>query len=233
MLQELNKAHADLKFNDIDHSYYVGNNQLIPVTSLIKNFYQEFDRSIAKSIAKKRGITEEQLLAEWDKTRDDAISYGHATHSFGEEYGKSFFDDQKPIPKTPEQQAIVKFFKELPPKYLPVGFEQRMYSRKYNYAGTADLILFDGKKGFVIVDYKTGKDLYKNYNGQMMLFPFNYMLDTPFNHYQLQLSLYQIMMEECNYLITERWVIWLKPNGNYEKKLTNNFVPILKKHLAA
>jgi hypothetical protein len=108
-----------------------------------------------------------------------------------------------------------------------------MYSKKYGYAGTADIILFDGKKGFVIVDYKTGKDLYKNYMGQMMLPPFQYMLDNPFNHYQLQLSLYQIPLEECGYFVSERWVIWLKSDSTYQKLPTHDFTSMLRQSLAA
>jgi hypothetical protein len=64
-----------------------------------------------------------------------------------------------------------------------------------------------------------------------MLAPFEDMLDMPYNHYQLQLSLYQILLEEQGYEVEANVLIWLLPNGNYQQYKTKNFTNILKEQL--
>lgn len=225
----------NLIVNEDLHTYHLGDKNLIPVTTLIKDFAQEFDsQTISARVAKKRGVSQQEVLDEWDRIKIDAQDFGHQVHKFGERYGRFILSgENKPIVTCPEEKALAKFFTDLHPRFLPVTFEQKMYSVKYGYAGTTDIIFYDGKKGFVICDYKTGKDIHRNYYGQMMLPPFQYLLDTPFNHYQLQLSLYQIPLEENGLFVSERWVVWVKPDGTYQKLNTNDFSVMLRQHIAA
>lgn len=81
------------------------------------------------------------------------------------------------------------------------------------------------------VTHNTNQDLFKNYKGKKLLAPFNDLDDSPFNKYQLQLSLYQILFEQVGYKIKDRALIWIKPNGNYEIFPTKDYRDKLKTYL--
>ena len=74
-----------------------------------------------------------------------------------------------------------------------------MYHKEYLFGGTLDLLLYDTiQEGYIIGDYKTNKDLFKNYRGQTLKDEFSFLLQNSFNIYQLQLSLYQILLEQLS-----------------------------------
>ena len=84
-------------------------------------------------------------------------------------------------------------------------------------AGTADIILYNKQTNkFIIADYKTNKDLFKNFKGKKLKAPFNNLLDSPFDKYNIQLSMYQILFELTGYEVENRFIIWLKPDAEYE-----------------
>lgn len=83
----------------------------------------------------------------------------------------------------------------------------------------------------MIVTHNTNEDIFKNFNSNLMYPPFHYMLDMPYNHYQLQLSLYQVILEECGYEVEDRVIIWLKSDGNYQTYYTKDFRKLLKEYL--
>ena len=91
-----------------------------------------------------------------------------------------------------------------------------MYSEELGIAGTSDIILYNNKTGkFIIADYKTNEDLFKNFKGKKLLSPFNFLLENAYNKYQLQLSMYQLLFEQCGFEVESRRIIWLKPDGTY------------------
>ena len=90
-----------------------------------------------------------------------------------------------------------------------------MYHHEYLYAGTGDIMYNKKKNSFLIGDYKTNKDLFKNFKDQKLYYPFADMLDTPFNKYQLQLSYYQLMLEQVGIPVSQRILIWLNDDATY------------------
>jgi len=107
-----------------------------------------------------------------------------------------------------------------------------MYHFKHLFAGTADIILFDTKtQTYIIADYKTNKDLLKNYKGKTMLGPFSHLLDNPLNHYAIQLSYYQLLLEQVGVKVSKRIIIWLGLDGNYQLFNTEDVTDILKQQL--
>jgi hypothetical protein len=75
------------------------------------------------------------------------------------------------------------------------------------------------KDGLVILDYKTNKDLYSDFNrnnGVMMFAPFGDMYSESFGAYTLQLSAYQLPLEDIGLKVIARRIIWLKEDGTYE-----------------
>ena len=107
---------------------------------------------------------------------------------------------------------------------VPVLAETKVFNRNGTpYAGTFDILFYyvdapnSPKNGLCIWDYKTNKDLFNNFQGQTLLWPFNDLLDQNESYYTLQLGCYQIPMENLGYKVIGRRLIWLRPDGTYEK----------------
>lgn len=219
-----------LEFNEGAHIYSYDSKPLsISVSGLIKDYYKEFDAySISASIAKRDGVTQESVLAEWKEAADLGCSIGNKTHLFGE-----YFPWDKTLePTTGYEEAVTKFWDDLPPHIIPMSMEQRMFHKEYMFAGTADILLYNTKTGEVIIaDYKTNKDLFKNFKNQKMLAPFQDLLDCGFSKYRLQLSYYQLLLEQAGVKVSSRVLIWLLPNGEYEMYDLEDYTEVLKKEL--
>lgn len=213
---------SDLIFEEESHRYFVNGSSYPSVSSLIKKHETKVDfKQIAKAVAKRDDRPLDEVLNDWEKKKNDACALGTQTHNYAEFYDGT----QSPI--NGFQEAAKKFFDELPDYYEVIFKELRMYSREYKYAGTSDLILLDKRTNtLVIADFKTNKDLWKSY--QMLQGKFNHLEQNNYNKYQLQLSYYQIMLEQSGYEVSNRALIWLKPDGNYELHCTENLTKDLK-----
>jgi hypothetical protein len=131
--------------------------------------------------------------------------------------------DGFPHPTNPHEEAIVKFWDDLPENYVPVLAETKVFNRNGTpYAGTFDILFYyvdeenPSKNGLIIFDYKTNEDIYKNYKQQKLLWPFNDLLDMSESLYTLQLGCYQIPLENLGYGIVARRLIWVQPDGSYK-----------------
>lgn len=222
-----------LDFEESTHTYKVLGEELSSASKTISNFYDEFETDkVAGFVAKKRGITKEEVIKEWDDKRDFACHKGHVVHSFGEDY---MFDRNRSI-DYPEfsgyMNSIKSFWASLPNHIVPAIAELQMYSKEFNLAGTADIILYDTKrKGFIIADYKTNIDLFKNYKGKKLKKPFNDLLECPMSKYKIQLSIYQSLFEQTGFKILDRVIIWLQEDGTFKKYHTEDLTKKVKKYL--
>jgi hypothetical protein len=226
-LTKIKEPFNKLTFEEEKHKYYVESKPIkISVSGLISNFYEHFNsKEIAPFSAAKEGVTEEEILKRWQDINLESRERGHRVHNFGELY--QFNKNLKP--SCPQEKAIVKFWEELPEHIIPVAAELRMYHFTYLFAGTADIILFDTKtQTYIIADYKTNKDLFKNYKGKTMIGPFSHFLDNPLNHYVIQLSYYQLLLEQLGVKVSKRVVIWLQLDGTYTLFNTEDVTDILK-----
>lgn len=213
-----------LNFNADIHTYNVDNINLPSVSGLLKQFYPYVDFDVIASYsAIKQGKTKEEVLAEWKIKNTEGLALGTNTHNFLENYLDA-------IPTTNSEKAGVEFLRNLPSHIHIVCNELRMYHKKYNYAGTADLILFNSNTNkFIIADYKTNEDLFKTYN--QLKAPFSHLNDSSFSKYQLQLSYYKLMFEQV-FEVESLLLIHLDRNtgkpvmyncNDYTEKLKNCF----------
>lgn len=221
---------SDLTFNEGDHIYHVGKHRVKEsVSNLVKAFEIPFDSAgISKRVAESRGMTQDEVLEMWSKNSRKALDKGNEGHLFGETY----MFDRSMEPKTGVEKAIVSFWNDLPDYIVPVIAELKMYHKEYLFAGTADIILYNTiTEKYIICDYKTNKDLFKNFKKQRMLGLFNNLLDMPFNKYQLQLSFYQILFEQLGLEVSSRKIIWLLDDGTYKLYGTEDYKNILEEFL--
>lgn len=138
-------------------------------------------------------------------------------------------------PIHPKEEAVVKFMNALPASFHLVLNETKVYSGKNPIAeknlteqicGTFDMLYYydgngdESKAGFVVLDYKTNKELFSDYNnkyGKVLLPPFNDMIEQDISLYTIQLSLYALMLEDIGLRVLDRKIIWLKNDGEFEK----------------
>lgn len=227
LLQRIQQPFNKLSFEETKHRYYVEGNPLSKsVSALLGDFYEHFNaEQVAPYSAAKAGVTTEEILKQWADINQESRDRGHRVHAFGEIY--QFNRNLRP--SCPQEEAIVKFWQDVPEHILPLAAELRMYHFKHLFAGTADIILFDTKtQTYIIADYKTNKDLLKNYKGKTMLGPFSHLLDNPLNHYAIQLSYYQLLLEQVGVKVSKRVIIWLGLDGNYQLFNTEDVTDILK-----
>lgn len=206
---------SGLTFDEPTHKYFVKGAPIAKsVSTLIKQYSLPFNRDLlSKNVALKRGISQEEVLAEWDATNKAAIERGNQAHLFGELY--AFNREMRP--QSQYDLAIMKFWNDLPDYIVPALTELQMYHKDKMYAGTADIILYNKNTGkFIIADYKTNADLFKNFKGQRLTGRFSNFLDSPFNKYQIQLSYYHILLEQTGVEISGRKILWILPNGTYQ-----------------
>ena len=207
----LKKFFKDLFFEDEKHRYYLDNKILKSVSSIFSSFAKPFDlERISKAYALKNNMTQEEVKDSWKKINEGSLLKGNSLHKFAEEYPLN--------PLTPPH--IHKFFiTEVLPFYTIEERELKMYHKEYLFAGTADLILKNKETGkYVVVDFKTNKDLFKNFKGQRLLGAFYDYYDTPFNKYQIQLSLYKILLQQA-VEVEELWIVHLTED-DYKKYIS-------------
>jgi len=209
----IKECFKDLKFNEELHRYSLPDRTIKKsVSTVIKDFIPKADfYNIAKNIDRKQGLPEGTTFRLWELKGKESTAKGNKAHFFGEVYAKY------PVlqPETGYEVAVKSFIEDLP-DYLEIAFtELVMYHKEYLFAGTMDLLLYNTKSNsYIVADYKTNADLYKSFG--KLLHPFYLYDNNALNKYMLQLSTYQLMLEQTGVKVHNRVVVWLKPNGFYE-----------------
>lgn len=174
------------------------------VTSWIGKYTKPFDKSIAKFIAYRDGITEEDVLKSWDMAR----GYGkYLDKLVGDyiNYGK--FTDQ------PEVQNFIQAMEEK--ELTPLVSEWTIYDESIKRASNVDLVCADKEGKLVIVDLKSmEKDIkYHGYKGQTMSYPIDTLEDSKYYKQALQVGIYKLWIERLYNLPTSdnRYVLRIRP----------------------
>lgn len=243
---KIQDSFKDLIFEEGPHQYYWHGKNIPSVSRTIDKFVEPFptdkkaqecyERYYNDPTSKYYQMTAKEIKKQWKRKNDNANNQGTLAHAFGENamhYMVGDYDaisddfkdrlvDGKFVAKTGFEEAIVKFWNDMPDEYVPILVENRVYAKCGKdipvYAGTFDLLVYStipGKEGLIIMDYKTNEDLYKNFNGKILLPPLTEFLDSPFEHYRIQQFLYCRAMREINIRIKARRLIWIKQNGEY------------------
>lgn len=220
---------SNLNFEPSTHTYEVNGSTLTSVSTYIKKYKKDFDvESISKRYAERRNLIQSEVQKAWRDKADASCKLGTRVHKFGEEY----FSDNSLQYTDEYEKAIISFWKSIPCTWKPIFSECRVYSEKYKFAGTVDNLFYDTETDSVIItDYKTNADIYSNFADEKLKSPFHFLQDTDFHLYELQLSMYQIPLEDIGIKVSERYVIWLKPNGEFEQIRTNDYTKQLRRNI--
>ena len=231
----------EFKFNPDIHRYTYHGQIFKSVTQFIQQFYKPFDQEYwSKRKAEQRGIEQEEILQEWKELNELGNFIGQSTHNWIENYFNQVY---QPIPNNLDIVDRINKFNRIFATHLhklePVKFEVRIFSKKWNIAGTIDSIfLYHGK--IFILDWKTNKHDFDNQKAfDKMLPPFEEYWKNHINEYSIQISLYALILEEWGFNVGGGYMVHIGPHQeaniykaiDMREKLTNflNAVPELGK----
>jgi hypothetical protein len=195
----------NIAFEEETHKYHhpkdaTGNAQYISVTTLIERFFPFDMNRFIQGKAKRDGLTEEEVLEEFLRNRDEAAEKGTYLHEQIENFlkGKDYDDTLK------ELKLFKKFYEEI---IVVKGFqfveaEKRILLDEYNVAGTVDaLFKKPNKEEYIILDWKRSKKLV--IDGNPRKFGYGYALselsaldNSSYYKYALQQNIYKYILEQ-------------------------------------
>ena len=199
-------------FVESTHSYYYNDKKVeYSVTQFLSKFSKPFDsENISKKYAEKHGLTQEEVLAEWDKKGKISATSGTIIHSFLEnaKRGKTFdidFSeaDKLDIRKEVEERVSIllpqakEFHQDTLNKLFPIQLEYTVGLEHY-IAGNIDMLCWNERDNqFHIWDYKNVKAMNTtpSYWDGFCFYPFEKERDTNFIHYSMQLNTYKEILE--------------------------------------
>ncbi len=213
-------------FNPGPHTYTLGGKPLTSATGYLHNFVKPFDSDYwSKKKADQEGITQEEMLARWDAKRDRSCDVGTMTHdyieNFYEKYNLTRNDESAPNDEEVKHR-INKFHKIYDERLVPlqsIASELRIFSRIWPICGTLDkLYLYENQ--ILVGDWKTNEKIKtdKDFCFGYLLPPFNKYKDNELNKYSLQISLYQLILEEAGIYSDYGFIVHL-PTGEAEPKI--------------
>lgn len=185
-----------LSFDEISHTYTVDGNTLQSVTNIVENCFPKFDAQLhAKTTAAKMGMTEEEVIAMWERKGKESRELGTAMHQKIESYYQG---------KQPYEDDAFRLFKVFADKVKlePYRTEWAIYDTDYNIAGTIDFVDYQNGQ-FTIYDWKRSDKIIANgmpvkvskYQ-EKGLYPLEHLENCAYYHYALQLSLYKFILEK-------------------------------------
>jgi hypothetical protein len=198
-------------FDSESHTYTKNKKQLTSVTTFIHKFKNEFDSDFfSKKIALRDNKTQEEVLKEWSNKAKKSREIGTAIHKIFEDYTNKEYSIlnnefqfnflELPVEYTLEflekSKIAVKFINEffITNRLVPIYSEYIVYD---NYlAGQIDMICKDKKDNYYILDFKTNDKIEKYSYNKKMKGIFNFLNDSSFYHYSLQLSIYKQMFDK-------------------------------------
>ena len=194
----------NIAFEDETHKYHhpkdtTGNADYISVTTIIDRFFPfDMDRFI-QTKAKREERTEEDVLEEFRKNRDEAAEQGTFMHEQIE-----FFLKGEPYDADSKEFTMFKqFYKEI---VVAKGFEfveaeKKILLDAFNVAGTVDaLFKKPNKEEYLIVDWKRSKKLVvdghpKKYGFGSATSELSHVDNSSYYKYALQQNMYKYILE--------------------------------------
>lgn len=186
-----------VKYYDEPHKYYIGEKQLTSCTTLLKNYYEEFDApaQAAKSSAK-YGEPVQYYIDLWDHERNSAAIKGSNFHDFADHYthNRIFPYDVSDHLKNHLYDFYNKFIKTS----VMIRTEMVMGCEELMLGGMIDMLAYNRKdKYFYIVDYKTNKKIGRTgFKGKTMYEPISHLQDCEYTKYCLQTTIYRKIFEK-------------------------------------
>jgi hypothetical protein len=235
------KIHEELSvfnritFKEDTHSYFIDGEptNMLSVTGLLKKFKKQFDKlAVAKKVAKKRHITVEELLSEWDDNNLYSTTLGTMLHKYIENYYCNIKEEYQGSFKHLGQEEKLKILNTLP---TLIGYFHNFFKDNAHLecvkseiilgdvndtkiCGTSDLLCYNTQsKEYEILDFKTNKKM-ENSVYSKLFYPFENMFEGQINEYTIQLNVYKYFIEKyTNIRLDKLKIVWFNSSNNNYK----------------
>jgi len=215
---------SNFKFDEAKHVYTYGKDSFISVTTFVHDFVPEFDADYhAARIAEKEGVHFDEIKQRWADIAKIACDLGTSTHLWIENFYNGL---EQPYPEDPMVVERIEKFNKIYDswlkKFVPIAQELRLFSRKWQIAGTMDaLFYYPPAKTIFVGDWKTNK-IYRHDNHEKgtynkMLPPFEDMWVNEHNSYSVQVSLYRLLLAENGIETNGAFLCHIGPNEQEPK----------------
>ena len=204
---------AFIDFEPEEHIYiYKGIKRMLPVSSLIAYFFDEFQAlPQAENQYRRYGTPVEESLDKWAKSGKTASEVGTFVHLQTENYfQRGFFETECQLQFGQETEVVsveqeklhfLRFIRDY--DIEPYRQEWPVYDKDLNIAGTIDLICKENDGEYTIYDWKRsskvvnaqGQPIVEGFRGKMSYNGIS-LPDTAFYHYCIQQNLYRYMLEK-------------------------------------
>lgn len=206
-----NPRGVEIRFDEASHTYETDLvNNFISSSGIIHNYFPQFDAvEVSNRIAHKRSTTPEQLRQDWEDHKNQACIFGTRCHENAEYHLTGRFSEMH----QPQNDREFKTFTQthhacewVKANFQLIQCEAIMFSERFRIAGTADLLLWDPKTSELIIgDWKTNaKGIEREaYNNEAGYQPVTHLQNCNFDHYSLQLSIYEFLLRHEGYFPPE------------------------------
>jgi hypothetical protein len=213
-----------ITFVEDTHTYYIDKSSdgWKSCTTFIKSFFSPFDPdtiitkmitsgSINKNYSNKLS---QEIKDAWTANGAQASGLGTTLHLCIENYFNRVPD---PVPSdvTYEWSLFERWWETASAELIPVRSEWRVFTEDYKISGSIDMIFELPNGHYAIYDWKRSKEIkFENKYGKG-LEPLTHLDDCNFNHYTLQLNLYQFILEtKYDCIIDVRRLVIMHPNNS-------------------
>ncbi len=209
-----------LEFDPVQHEYTLQGTKLISVTTLISTLFKKFNPNVAIAGMKKSpnwpqskyfGMTDDEIKALWNRDGEIASRLGTELHAFIEDFYLTGNDQHHTV----EFLQFLEFAK-VANITRPLN-EHRLYSVKFQVAGTVDCIAQNDDGTVDIYDWKRCKDM--NTSHGYSIHPLlSHIPSSNFWKYSIQLNLYRILAEESGMKVRDMFIVCFHPEHlGYQK----------------
>lgn len=207
----------EFKFDEPTHIYTYKGKKIFGVTSFLERFIKQFDSEYwSKKKADDEGVTQQEMLERWDKKRDRSCDLGHMVHDYIEKF---YEQGSTTLTKDIEANERIEKFKIIYNQKLckleSIGSEIKVFSKIWGLAGTIDK-LYLWENSIIIGDWKTNAKIKtdKDFAFGKLLYPFEKYKENEINKYSLQLSLYQLLLEEAGIFCDYSFICHIPDKGD-------------------
>jgi ATP-dependent exoDNAse (exonuclease V) beta subunit len=240
----LERRFSDILFFEKDHKYTIADAPAkMSVSQLIKKYEIPFDAEKAASYVSKRdGFSVEEVLSQWEFSKDYSCYKGSEFHKFVENYfnRKKISIDRDGISTFFQKRKEFRSNDSVDQYYKEIAFLIRNFINFYNWwkkehiliksefvigdeetgiCGTIDNLSYNFiKDELVIFDYKTNKEIKrKNKRGETFLKTLSNFETCEYTKYSIQLNLYQTIIEKnTEFKIPKSYIVWVAGKDDYE-----------------
>ncbi len=230
---EIFTAFNDIIFLDEPHKYYLNNNQLISVTTLIHQYQEEFNEDYWSNYkAEQFRLSQNEILSAWNFINKKGTIKGSAIHDYAEnlfqnkkyEYPqelilKEFGFDPILTEYEKTKMHVDNFYNDVHGKLIPIRTEYVVYDEESMIAGMLDILFYNVKmKEFQIWDWKTNKDFTFEMKSRHLNDKLCMLEDCDLEIYSLQLELYKYIIEKHTQIkLGKSYIVWFSHNNDNYK----------------